>query len=85
MFAWPSYFENLRVKQDDPRKHPVEIGELFLFSCDFVDRHGADQKKPLFGLSLRQGHAADRVFADAPKVEHALVLDHIGNLREALR
>lgn len=36
-------------------------------------------------LRLRQRHAADRVFADTSKVEHALVLDHVGYLRETLR
>lgn len=39
----------------------------------------------LFLPGLRQRHAGDRVLADAAKIEHALMLDYVGDLREALR
>ncbi|SRR6266478_8205758 len=38
----------------------------------------------LFRFSIRQRHPADRALADAAKVKHPLMFDHIRDLSEAL-
>ena len=93
-----SHFENLRVSKRSTKKHEEELVEfVFIFRViswialarqkkhDTKSDSATTYNTSLIGLSIRQRHATDRAFADTPKIEHALVFDHVGNLAEALR